>query len=263
MDSIAIKRKLIVVASLVIILAALLVATASYAFADLSDSSTKVMGVGRIMSDPITDPIASDEKLALNTEGYSTQIVGSSDLAVPITRSNPEDVKAEEAALGETDTAAVAVSPVATTDTASTATAAASAASSTQSAASATSAAAPAAASSGSAAPTAAVDDQTQGEWLTGQASAYGLSAGRQTASGATVTDNSVGVAVPVSQRYLVGKTIEIRYGGKTITTVINDTGGFEALGRVLDLQPGIWKYFGFSSEEAWGVRTVQYRIMD
>ena len=31
---------------------------------------------------------------------------------------------------------------------------------------------------------------------------------------------------------------------------------------RVLDLQPGVWKAFGFSSCNAWGLRTVSYRFL-
>ncbi|MCL2882986.1 MAG: RlpA-like double-psi beta-barrel domain-containing protein [Coriobacteriia bacterium] len=228
----------------------------------------KVLGVGRIQSDPITEPIDSNEKLALNTEGYSTQIVGSSDLAVPITRSNPDDVKAEEAAIGMSDTTSATEDATTTAAVASTSTAtSATSATSAPTASSTSSAAAPAAKAESSkpaaATPTLVADDSSSGEWLTGLASAYGRSAGRNTATGAAVTDNSTGVAVPVSQRYLVGKTIEVKYGGMTITTVVNDTGGFESLGRALDLQPGVWKYFGFSSEDAWGVRTVQYRIID
>ena len=31
---------------------------------------------------------------------------------------------------------------------------------------------------------------------------------------------------------------------------------------RVLDLQPGVWKAFGFSSCNDWGLRTVSYRFL-
>ena len=69
-------------------------------------------------------------------------------------------------------------------------------------------------------------------------------------------------VAVPASQRYLLGRTVEIRYGGKTITATVTDTGGFAGYGRVLDLAGGCWKAFGFSSCYDWGVRAVQYRFL-
>jgi len=72
-----------------------------------------------------------------------------------------------------------------------------------------------------------------------------------------------MGVAVPESESYLVGKTVEIKYNNQVVQVLINDTGGFGNLGRTLDLQPGVWKAFGFSDEYSWGVRTVQYRIID
>ena len=31
---------------------------------------------------------------------------------------------------------------------------------------------------------------------------------------------------------------------------------------RSLDLQPGVWKAFGYSSCDDWGLRTVSYRIL-
>lgn len=104
----------------------------------------------------------------------------------------------------------------------------------------------------------------TDGEWMIGQASAYtpGNGTGNVTASGEILTEDSVTVAVPVSQRYLLGRTVQIRYGGKTVTARVTDTGGFAKYGRVLDLAGGVWKAFGFSSTSAWGVRAVQYRFL-
>jgi hypothetical protein len=32
--------------------------------------------------------------------------------------------------------------------------------------------------------------------------------------------------------------------------------------GRSLDLQPGVWRAFGFASEFDWGVRTVNWRVI-
>ena len=78
--------------------------------------------------------------------------------------------------------------------------------------------------------------------WQTGWASAYGLdNAGPITYSGQPLTDDSMGVAVPESESYLVGKTIEVKYADQTVRVLINDTGGFGDLGRTLDLQPGVW----------------------
>lgn len=108
-------------------------------------------------------------------------------------------------------------------------------------------------------------DVETDGEWMCGLASAYDVdnnTGGTATASGAILTGDSVTVAVPASQYYLLGRTVEIRYGGKTITATVTDTGGFASYGRVLDLAGGCWKAFGFSSCYDWGVRAVQYRFL-
>lgn len=108
-------------------------------------------------------------------------------------------------------------------------------------------------------------DVETDGEWMCGLASAYDVdnnTGGTATASGAILTSDSVTVAVPASQYYLLGRTVEIRYGGKTITAAVTDTGGFASYGRVLDLAGGCWKAFGFSSCYDWGVRAVQYRFL-
>lgn len=108
-------------------------------------------------------------------------------------------------------------------------------------------------------------DVETDGEWMCGLASAYDVdnnTGGTATASGAILTGDSVTVAVPASQYYLLGRTVEIRYGGKTITATVTDTGGFASCGRVLDLAGGCWKAFGFSSCYDWGVRAVQYRFL-
>lgn len=108
-------------------------------------------------------------------------------------------------------------------------------------------------------------DVETDGEWMCGLASAYDVdnnTGGTATASGAILTSDSVTVAVPASQYYLLGRTVEIRYGGKTITATVTDTGGFASYGRVLDLAGGCWKAFGFSNCYDWGVRAVQYRFL-
>ena len=106
---------------------------------------------------------------------------------------------------------------------------------------------------------------KSDGEWMIGMASAYSVAdntGGNATASGDELSDDSMSVAVPLSQRYLLGRTVQIRYGGKTITAVVNDVGGFAAYGRALDLAGGCWKAFGCSSPYEWGVRAVQYRFL-
>ena len=101
------------------------------------------------------------------------------------------------------------------------------------------------------------------GEWSSGLASGYGDGwIGLSTADGTILTEDGMCVAVPAAWGYLLGRTIQVEYNGIVITTTINDTGGFAIYGRVLDLQPGIWRAFGFDNEYDWGVRTVRYRII-
>jgi peptidoglycan DL-endopeptidase CwlO len=105
----------------------------------------------------------------------------------------------------------------------------------------------------------------TDGGWMMGSASAYCVESntgGDATASGEILTDDSVTVAVPLDQRYLLGRSVQIRYAGTTITATVTDVGGFAKYGRVLDLAGGVWKAFGFSSADDWGVRVVQYRFL-
>ena len=107
--------------------------------------------------------------------------------------------------------------------------------------------------------------------WSTGLASAYGGSTDPYTpnpgttATGAVCDDWSRGVAVPMAwPRYwqYYGRTVEISYGGMTVLATVNDCGYMGGGSRVLDLQPGVWKAFGFSSCNDWGLRTVSYRFL-
>ena len=104
--------------------------------------------------------------------------------------------------------------------------------------------------------------------WHSGEASAYGSTSdgtlGEATATGAIVTQSSMGVAVSMSMpnyRDYLGRSVEISYGGRTVVATVNDCGGFGG-SRVLDLQPGVWSALGASSCEDWGVRTVSYRFL-
>ena len=107
--------------------------------------------------------------------------------------------------------------------------------------------------------------------WYSGVASAYGGSTDPNTpnpgytATGAICDDYSMGVAIPMSwpnYRSYLGKSVEISYGGKTVVAVVNDVGYMGGGARSLDLQPGVFKAFGFSSCNDWGVRTVSYRFL-
>ncbi|MEG2024439.1 MAG: hypothetical protein RRZ85_02705 [Gordonibacter sp.] len=107
--------------------------------------------------------------------------------------------------------------------------------------------------------------------WSTGTASAYGGSTDPYTpnpgttATGEVCDDNSMGVAVPMAWPHYwqyYGRTVEISYNGMTVFATVNDCGGMGGGSRVLDLQPGVWKAFGFSSCNDWGLRTVSYRFL-
>ena len=101
--------------------------------------------------------------------------------------------------------------------------------------------------------------------WQQGSASAYTLACNDgydATASGIKLTENSMTVAVPANRTDLLGKTCEIYYNGVTVTAKVTDTGGFAPLGRDLDLAGGVWRAFGATSTDNWGVRTVSYRFL-
>lgn len=106
----------------------------------------------------------------------------------------------------------------------------------------------------------------TQDEgWQVGSASAYTLADNDgwdATASGVKLTENSMTVAVPSNRLDLIGRKVEIYYNGKTVTATVTDTGGFAPLGRDLDLAGGVWRAFGATSTDGWGVRTVSYRFL-
>ncbi|MFQ9741733.1 MAG: coiled-coil domain-containing protein [Slackia sp.] len=78
-------------------------------------------------------------------------------------------------------------------------------------------------------------DSQTG--WKTGSASAYGSESdgtlGGRTATGAIVTESSMGVAVPLSwsnARSYLGRQVEISYGGMTVIATVNDLGAWAAI---------------------------------
>lgn len=109
--------------------------------------------------------------------------------------------------------------------------------------------------------------------WKTGIASAYGGSSDPNTpnpgttANGSICNDTSTGVAIPLAWgdsewARLKGRTVEIRYNGMTVYGVVNDRGGMGGGSRALDLQPGIFKAFGYNTCMAWGLRTVSYRFL-
>ena len=113
-------------------------------------------------------------------------------------------------------------------------------------------------------------EDYDTGSWETGLATAYGgysdaaIADNQRTATGATVTESSMGVAIPVAwgRSDLYGHKVLIEYGGDVVEAVINDCGGLAGGARSLDLQPGVFHEFGYDSCNSWGVRTVRYKII-
>lgn len=112
---------------------------------------------------------------------------------------------------------------------------------------------------------------ESEGEYRSGVASAYGGSSDPytpnpgMTATGAVCDDNSMGVAIPMSMpnfRSYFGRTVEIVYNGMTVYATVNDCGSMGGGSRALDLQPGVFKAFGYGDCYDWGVRTVSYRFL-
>ncbi|WP_139650981.1 coiled-coil domain-containing protein [Raoultibacter phocaeensis] len=103
------------------------------------------------------------------------------------------------------------------------------------------------------------------GSWQLGFASAYSFADNDgwdATASGIPLDWTSYTVAVPISQRYLLGSAVEISYNGMSLVATVTDVGGFESYGRALDLAPGVWRAFGANNVNEWGVRQVAYRFL-
>ena len=76
-----------------------------------------------------------------------------------------------------------------------------------------------------------------------------------------------MGVAVPMAwgksvYDSLMGHKVLIEYNGKIVEATINDIGNMRGGERVLDLQPGVFKSFGFGGARDWGLRTVRYKIL-
>ena len=97
-----------------------------------------------------------------------------------------------------------------------------------------------------------------QGGWKSGKASHYGTGdgfLGKPTASGALVTETSMGVAM---LNVPLGTKVEIRYRGRSVVAVVNDRGPY-AHDRVIDMQPAVARALDFLSV---GVDTVEYRFL-
>ena len=107
-------------------------------------------------------------------------------------------------------------------------------------------------------------------DWANYTVSAYGGSSDSTmpnpgtTATGATVDDDSMGVAISSSvenYRSYFGKTVEITFNGKTTYAPINDVVSSPAVNA--SIQPGVMKALGFYTVQSFGKRTVSMRVLD
>ena len=110
---------------------------------------------------------------------------------------------------------------------------------------------------------TGGINDTAMTEGIAGAYGGSDDSGKTTTVTGETVDDYSMGVAIPISwpnYRSYLGKTILINHGGMTVLAKINDAGAL--IGRSLDLQPGVFRSFGYKSCADWGIRSISYCIL-
>lgn len=119
---------------------------------------------------------------------------------------------------------------------------------------------------------TAATATPTEGStdgWFTVTASAYSIAdndppGSTATASGIPLDDSVPTVALPMSQNPYghFGQLIEISYNGMSVVARITDVGDMGGGTRGLDLSTAVYRAFGFSTPQSWGLRTVSYRYL-
>ena len=107
------------------------------------------------------------------------------------------------------------------------------------------------------------------GGWITCIASAYSIPdndppGSTATASGIPLDDSVPTVAMPMSMdpSRFYGSRIEISYNGMSVIATVTDCGDMGGGSRGLDLTPGVFRAFGFSDCDSWGLRTVSYRFI-
>lgn len=105
--------------------------------------------------------------------------------------------------------------------------------------------------------------------WITCIASAYTIAdndppGSTATASGIPLDESVPTVAMPMSMNpsRFYGKKIEISYNGISVVATVTDCGYMGGGSRGLDLTPSIFRAFGFSTADAWGLRSVSYRFL-
>ena len=105
--------------------------------------------------------------------------------------------------------------------------------------------------------------------WITCIASAYTIAdndppGSTATASGIPLDESVPTVAMPMSMNpsRFYGQNIEISYNGISVIAMVTDCGYMGGGSRGLDLTPAIFRAFGFSSADDWGLRSVSYRFL-
>lgn len=113
-----------------------------------------------------------------------------------------------------------------------------------------------------------ATQGSTQG-WTTCVASAYSIAdndppGSTATASGIPLDDSVPTVALPISANPSAhyGQLIEISYNGMSVVARVTDCGDLGGGSRGLDLSTAVYRAFGFSSVDSWGLRSVSYRYL-
>lgn len=114
-----------------------------------------------------------------------------------------------------------------------------------------------------------ASSSSSESGWVTCVASAYSIAdndppGSTSTASGIPLDDSKPSVALPMSQNPSAhyGDLIEIRYNGMSVIATVTDCGYMGNGSRGLDLSTAVYRAFGFSSPNSWGLRTVSYRYL-
>ena len=107
------------------------------------------------------------------------------------------------------------------------------------------------------------------GDWIYCIASAYSIAdntppGSTATASGIPLDESVPTVAMPISSdpARFYGSMIQIEYEGMTVIATVTDCGGLSGGSRGLDLTPAVFRAFGASTCDEWGIRSVRYRFL-
>lgn len=114
-----------------------------------------------------------------------------------------------------------------------------------------------------------APQELTGGGWVTCIASAYTIAdndppGSTATASGIPLDESVPTVALPMSMSpsRFYGRQVQIVYNGMSIVATVTDCGAMGGGSRGLDLTPAVFRAFGASTADEWGMRSVSYRFL-